>query len=88
MKGADDVRSENGLTLSSARREAPVGDHSQVQPLLEPNPVHHPDDLEYQHVLRQVISCLINTPSRTVKTDPTAVCTAETHSSGRYELVR
>lgn len=49
------------LTLSFARRKTPVGDHSQVQPLLEPNPVHHTDYLKYQHVLTQVISCLNNT---------------------------
>lgn len=48
------------LTLSSASRKTPVCDHSQVQTLLQPNSVHHTDDLEHQHVLPQVISCLNN----------------------------
>lgn len=49
------------LTLGFACGETPVGDHLQVQPFLEPHAVHHTDDLKYQHVLLQVISCLENT---------------------------
>lgn len=55
-------KNTNELTLSSASRKAPVGDHSHVQPILEPNVVHHTDYLKYQHVLTQVISCLNNIP--------------------------
>lgn len=46
------------LTLRSAGGETPVGDHPQVQALLQPNPIHHTDDLENQHVLTQITSRL------------------------------
>lgn len=52
------ITTSDTLTLSSAGGETPVGDHPQVQALLQPNPLHHTDDLENQHVLTQIISCL------------------------------
>ena len=45
-------------TLSSASRKTSEGDHSHVEALLKPNPVHHTHYLKHQHVLTQVISCL------------------------------
>ena len=46
------------LTLVFPGGQTSVGDHAHVQPLLQPQPVHHAHDLHDERVLPQAVSGL------------------------------